>query len=71
VKDSQTRYRIRKVTALISYLVIILFLAVVFRNRLGRLAIGLGVAGAGIASTTMQLVNPPPLTVKLSGKLPG
>ena len=35
VKDSQARYRIRKVTALISYLVIILFLALVFKNLLG------------------------------------
>jgi hypothetical protein len=37
---------------------------VVFRNRLGGLAIALGVGGA------MQLVDPPPLSVQLSGKLP-
>jgi hypothetical protein len=57
VKDSQTRYRIRKVTALISYLVIILFLAVVFRNRLEGLAIGLGVAGAGIAFALQEVIT--------------
>jgi small-conductance mechanosensitive channel len=56
VKDSQTRYRIRKVSALISYLVIILFLTVVFRNRLGNLAIALGVAGAGIAFALQEVI---------------
>jgi small-conductance mechanosensitive channel len=57
VKDSQTRYRIRKVSALISYLVIILFLTVVFRNRLGGLAIALGVAGAGIAFALQEVIT--------------
>jgi small-conductance mechanosensitive channel len=57
VKDSQARYRIRKVSALISYLVIILFLAVVFRERLGGLAIALGVAGVGIAFALQEVVT--------------
>jgi small-conductance mechanosensitive channel len=57
VKDSQARYRIRKVSALISYLVIILFLTVVFKNRLGGLAIGLGVAGAGIAFALQEVIT--------------
>jgi small-conductance mechanosensitive channel len=57
VKDSQARYRIRKVTALISYLMIILFLAVVFRERLGGLAIAIGVAGAGIAFALQEVVT--------------
>jgi small-conductance mechanosensitive channel len=57
VKDSQARYRIRKVSALISYLVIILFLAVVFRERLGGLAIALGVAGVGIAFALQEVIT--------------
>lgn len=57
VKDSQARYRIRKVSALISYLMIILFLAVVFRERLGGLAIALGVAGVGIAFALQEVVT--------------
>ena len=57
VKDSQARYRIRKVSAFISYLVIILFLAVVFKDRLGGLAIGLGVAGVGIAFALQEVVT--------------
>jgi small-conductance mechanosensitive channel len=57
VKDSQARYRIRKVSALISYLVIILFLALVFKERLGGLAIALGVAGVGIAFALQEVVT--------------
>jgi small-conductance mechanosensitive channel len=57
VKDSQARYRIRKVSALISYLAIILFLAVVFRERLGGLAIALGVVGVGIAFALQEVVT--------------
>ena len=57
VKDSQARYRIRKVTALISYLVIILFLALVFKNRLGGLAIAIGVAGIGIAFALQEVIT--------------
>jgi small-conductance mechanosensitive channel len=56
VKDSQARYRIRKVSALISYVVIILFLAVVFKNRLGGLAIAIGVAGAGVAFALQEVI---------------
>ena len=57
VKDYQARYRIRKVSALISYLVIILFLAVVFKDRLGGLAIALGVAGVGIAFALQEVIT--------------
>ena len=57
VKDNQARYRIRKVSGLISYLVIILFLAVVFRERLGGVAIALGVAGVGIAFALQEVVT--------------
>jgi small-conductance mechanosensitive channel len=57
VKDSPARYRIRKVSALISYLVIILFLAVVFKDRLGGLAIALGVAGVGIAFALQEVIT--------------
>ena len=57
VKDHQAQYRIRKVSAFISYLVIILFLAVIFKDRLGGLAIGLGVAGVGIAIALQEVVT--------------
>ncbi len=57
VKDSQARYRIRKVSAFISYLVIVLFLALLFKDRLGGLAIALGVAGVGIAFALQEVVT--------------
>ena len=57
VKDHQAQYRIRKVSSFISYLVIILFLAVIFKDRLGGLAIGLGVAGVGIAIALQEVVT--------------
>jgi small-conductance mechanosensitive channel len=57
VKDYQTRYRIRKASALISYLMIILYLALVFKNSLGGLAIAIGVAGAGIAFALQEVIT--------------
>ncbi len=56
VKDSQTRYRTRKIISLISYFVIILFLAIVFEDQLGGLAIAFGVAGAGIAFALQEVI---------------
>jgi small-conductance mechanosensitive channel len=55
-KDSQTRYRTRKVIALVSYLVILFFLAIVFKDRLGGLAIAFGVAGAGVAFALQEVI---------------
>jgi small-conductance mechanosensitive channel len=55
-KDSQTRYRARKVVVLISYLVILLFLGIVFKDRLGGLAIAFGVAGAGVAFALQEVI---------------
>lgn len=57
VKDSPARYRLRKVSALISYLLIVLFLAEVCRDRLGGLTIALGVAGAGIAFALQEVIT--------------
>ncbi len=57
VKDSQARYRTRKVTSLISYIVIIIFVASVFRDRLGGLALALGVASAGIAFALQEVIT--------------
>ena len=56
LKDSQTRYRTRKIITLISYFVIILFLAIVFKDQLGGLAIAFGVAGAGVAFALQEII---------------
>src|SRR5579863_8973842 len=43
------RYRVRKFVVFSGYLAILLFLAILFEDRLGRLSFALGVAGAGVA----------------------
>jgi small-conductance mechanosensitive channel len=56
VKDSQTRYRTRKIVTFVGYLVVILFLGLVFKDRLGGLTIAFGVAGAGIAFALQEVI---------------
>lgn len=55
-KDTQTRYRGRKIISLVSYLVVLLFLGIVFKDRLGGLAIAFGVAGAGVAFALQEVI---------------
>ncbi|HEX9972094.1 MAG TPA: mechanosensitive ion channel family protein, partial [bacterium] len=49
IKDTDTRYRVRKFVSFIGYILGIILLATVFSDRLGGLTVALGVAGAGIA----------------------
>lgn len=56
VLDGQTRYRTRKIVTLVSYLVVILFLGIVFKDRLGGLTIAFGVAAAGIAFALQEVI---------------
>jgi small-conductance mechanosensitive channel len=46
---ADARYRVRKFIAFSGYVAILLFLALLFEDRLGRLSITLGVVGAGVA----------------------
>src|SRR5271156_5865264 len=46
---SDARYKVRKFVVFTGYLAILLFLAILFEDRLGRLSFALGVAGAGVA----------------------
>jgi small-conductance mechanosensitive channel len=56
VKDSDTRYRLRKFVTIIGYLAGILILAIIFSDRLGRLTVAFGVAGAGIAFALQEVI---------------
>src|SRR5271168_2563121 len=47
--QSDARYKVRKFVVFTGYLAILLFLAILFEDRLGRLSFALGVAGAGVA----------------------
>src|SRR6202167_6046909 len=46
---SDARYKVRKLVVFSGYLSILIFLAFVFEDRLGRLSFALGVVGAGVA----------------------
>src|ERR1700733_2996816 len=46
---ADARYKVRKFVVFCGYLAILLFLAILFEDRLGRLSFALGVAGAGVA----------------------
>jgi biotin transporter BioY len=46
-KDPQARYRVRKLITQTGYLLMLLFLAIVFKDKLGGLTVVLGFTGAG------------------------
>jgi small-conductance mechanosensitive channel len=47
--QADLRYRVRKLIAFSGYAAILLFLSILFEDRLGRLSFAIGVAGAGVA----------------------
>lgn len=56
VRDTDTRYRVRKIVSFLGYLAGFLYLTVVFRNQLGGLTVAFGVAGAGIAFALQEVI---------------
>jgi small-conductance mechanosensitive channel len=46
---ADARYRVRKFVVFSGYIAILLFLSILFEDRLGRLSFSLGVVGAGVA----------------------
>src|ERR1700728_86843 len=53
---ADARYKIRKLIVFSGYFSILLFLAFLFEDRLGRLSFALGVAGAGVAVALQDVV---------------
>jgi small-conductance mechanosensitive channel len=53
---ADARYRVRKFVIFSGYLTSLLFLAVLFEDRLGRLSFALGVIGAGVAVALQDVV---------------
>jgi small-conductance mechanosensitive channel len=53
---ADARYKVRKFVVFSGYLSILLFLAVLFGDRLGRLSFALGVVGAGVAVALQDVV---------------
>ena len=56
VKENESRYRLRKVVTIVTYIVIIFVLSVIFSDRLGGLTVAFGVAGAGIAFALQEVI---------------
>ncbi len=56
IKDSDARYRARKFVTFIGYAAGLLLLAAVFSDRLGRLTVAFGVAGAGVAFALQEVI---------------
>ncbi len=57
IQDSDARYRTRKTLSLISYLLILIFVASTFSNSLGKLTIFLGAIGAGVAFALQEVIG--------------
>lgn len=56
VKDTELRYRLRKLITFMGYVAAALAISVVFSDRLGGLTVALGVAGAGIAFALQETI---------------
>ncbi|MEX1368588.1 MAG: mechanosensitive ion channel domain-containing protein [Nannocystaceae bacterium] len=56
VDDNNARYRTRKLVELGTYVVLVLFVATVFSDKLGGFTVAFGVAGAGIAFALQEVI---------------
>jgi small-conductance mechanosensitive channel len=54
--QADARYKVRKFIVFAGYVCILLFLAILFEDRLGRLSVTLGVVGAGVAVALQDVV---------------
>src|SRR3984885_8297573 len=53
---ADARYKVRKLIVFSGYFSILLFLAILFEDRLGRLSFAIGVVGAGVAVALQDVV---------------
>lgn len=56
IKDNQSRYKAKKFSSFVGYLLTIILLTIVFSDKLGGLTVALGVAGAGIAFALQEVI---------------
>jgi small-conductance mechanosensitive channel len=55
-RERDSRYRVRKFVVYAGYAVVILFVTVLFEDRLGRVSLALGVAGAGVVVALQDVI---------------
>src|SRR6202021_1559737 len=53
---ADSRYRVRKFVVFSGYITILLFIALLFEDRLGRLGFALGLVGAGVAGALQDVL---------------
>jgi small-conductance mechanosensitive channel len=53
---ADARYRVRKFIVFCGYVTVLLFVAILFEDRLGRLSFALGIAGAGLAVALQDVI---------------
>ncbi|MBE0393308.1 small-conductance mechanosensitive channel [Flavobacterium sp. 7E] len=56
IQDNDNRYKAKKISTFIGYLITIVFLTIVFSDKLGGFTVALGVAGAGIAFALQEVI---------------
>ena len=56
VRDPDSRYRTKKILSFLGYVVTFILLATVFSDRLSKLTVAFGVAGAGIAFALQEVI---------------
>ncbi len=57
IKDTDNRYRSKKLSSYIGYAFTIILIAVVYSDKLGGFTVALGVAGAGIAFALQEVIT--------------
>ena len=57
IKDTDNRYRSKKFSSYLGYLLTIILITVVYSDKLGGLTMALGVAGAGIAFALQEVIT--------------
>jgi small-conductance mechanosensitive channel len=56
IRDNDNRYKAKKISTFVGYLATVIFLTVIFSEKLGGLTVALGVAGAGIAFALQEVI---------------
>jgi small-conductance mechanosensitive channel len=56
VRDNTTRYKARKVVTFFGYLAAVIFVVLVFSDKLGGFTVAFGVAGAGVAFALQEVI---------------
>ena len=56
IEDNENRYKAKKFSSFLGYILTIVLLTVVFSDKLGGLTVALGVAGAGVAFALQEVI---------------